>query len=111
MSTLECAELNFLLDRDGSIIAFQERDQSWAGALAFSSEELARRFVATSRLEVAEVAAVALDDHTSLNALITALKKRPTCGVTPKTRNRSFVDIATLAYSPAVPTVTAVSKL
>ena len=77
MSTLDCAELNFLLDRAGSIIAFQEKDQSWAGALAFSSEELARRFVTTSNLEVAEVAAVALDDRASLTALITALKKRP----------------------------------
>ena len=77
MSTLDCAELYFLLDRDGSIIAFQEKDQSWAGALAFSSEDLARRFVGTSRLEVAEVAAVALDDRASLTALIMALKKRP----------------------------------
>ncbi len=77
MSTLDCAELYFLLDRDGSIIAFQEKDQSWAGALAFSNEDLARRFVATSRLEVAEVAAVALDDRASIAALITALKKRP----------------------------------
>ena len=77
MSTLECAELNFLLDREGAIIAFQEKDASWAGALAFSSEENARRFVAISQLEVAEVAAVALDDRGSVAALVTALKRRP----------------------------------
>ena len=77
MSTIDCAELHFLLDSDSSIIAFQEKDQSWAGALAFSSEEKARRFVTTSRLEVAEVAAIALDDRDSVTALVTALKRRP----------------------------------
>ena len=77
MNTLDCAELHFLLDRDGAIIAFQEKDQSWAGALAFSSEENAREFARQSRLEVAEIAAIALDDRASVAALITALKRRP----------------------------------
>jgi len=77
VSTLNCAELNFLLDRDGAIIAFQEKDQSWAGALAFSSEALARRFVAASRLEVTDVAGIATDDSDSIGALIIAMKKRP----------------------------------
>jgi hypothetical protein len=77
VSKLECAELHFLLDRDSSIIAFQEKEQSWAGALAFSSEEKARRFVTISRLEVAEVAAIALDDRDSVAALVAALKRRP----------------------------------
>ena len=77
MNSLDCGELNFLLDREGAIIAFQEKEQSWAGALVFSSEELARRFIAASRLDVAEVAAVASDDHESIAALIAAMKKRP----------------------------------
>ena len=77
MSTLSCEELNFLLDREGAIIAFQEKDQSWAGALVFSTVELARRFVAASRLEVADVASIATNDSESIAALITAIKKRP----------------------------------
>ena len=77
MNALDCNELNFLLDREGAIIAFQEKEQSWAGALVFSSEALARRFIAASRLEVAEVAAVASNDRESVAALIAAMKKRP----------------------------------
>lgn len=77
MSSLDSAELNFLLDGAGAIIAFQEKDQSWAGALAFSSEALARGFIAASHLEVAEVATVDVADRESIAALITALKKRP----------------------------------
>ena len=77
MNTLECPELHFLLDSGGAIIAFQEKDQSWAGALAFSTEESARRFVQQSRLEVAEIAAVATDDRASISALIAAMKRRP----------------------------------
>ena len=60
MSTLNCTELNLLLDNEGSVIAFQEKDQSWAGALAFSTEEKAVEFVKASHLEVAEVAAIDL---------------------------------------------------
>jgi hypothetical protein len=77
MSVLECEELIFLLDRTGSIIAFQEKEQSWAGALAFSSDARAQDFIAASRVEVAEVAALALNDHAGLAALIYAVKKRP----------------------------------
>jgi hypothetical protein len=77
VSTLDSAELNFLLDHAGAIIAFQEKDQSWAGALAFSSEALAHRFIAASHLEVAEVATVDVADRVGIAALITALKKRP----------------------------------
>jgi hypothetical protein len=72
-----CAELYFLLDNGGAIIAYQEKDQSWAGALAFSSEELARKFIETSRLDVAEVAAVATDDIEGVAALVAAMKRRP----------------------------------
>ncbi len=77
MSTLNCTELNLLLDNEGSVIAFQEKDQSWAGALAFSTEEKAVEFVKASHLEVAEVAAIDLADEASVAALITALKRRP----------------------------------
>ena len=44
MKALALKELHFLLDAGGALIAFQEKDQSWAGALVFSSEELARKF-------------------------------------------------------------------
>jgi len=77
MNTLGCEELHFLLDGAGAIIAYQEKDQSWAGALAFSSEDMARKFVELSRLDVAEIAAVALDDRASIAALIAAVKLRP----------------------------------
>ncbi|HTT77077.1 MAG TPA: hypothetical protein VMF50_14000 [Candidatus Binataceae bacterium] len=70
-------ELHFLLDREGALIAFQEKDHSWAGALAFSSEDLARRLADQSRLEAAEIAVIDTGDHASVAALITTLKRRP----------------------------------
>lgn len=76
MNALGLKELHFLLDASGALIAFQEREQSWAGALAFSSEDLARGFVAISHLEVAELASLATDDRASIAALIAALKRR-----------------------------------
>ncbi len=77
MNPFDFPELYFLIDAAGALIAFQEKDESWAGALAFSSEERARGFVAQSRLEVAEVAAIATDDSASVAALIAAVKRRP----------------------------------
>jgi hypothetical protein len=77
VTALDCNELHFLLDRQGAIIAFQEKEQSWAGALAFSSEERAREFIQSSNLEVAELATVEVANQATLAALITALKKRP----------------------------------
>ncbi len=77
MSGLETAELHFLLDRAGAVIAFQEKDQSWAGALAFSSQENARRFIEISRVEVSEIATLATDDQEGIAGLIAALKQRP----------------------------------
>ena len=77
MKTLALKELHFLLDPAGALIAFQEKDKSWAGALMFSSEDLARRFVAASHLEVAEIASLATDDRASIAALIASLKRRP----------------------------------
>lgn len=77
MSAIPAAELHFLLDRSGAVIAFQQKDESWAGALAFSTEEHARRFIAASRVDAAEIAAIATDDHEAIAALLAALKKRP----------------------------------
>lgn len=77
MNPFGCDELHFLLDREGAIIAYQEKDQSWAGALTFSSEERARKFAELSRLDAAEIAAIAIDDHASVAALIVAVKRRP----------------------------------
>jgi hypothetical protein len=77
LSAIASHELHFLLDADGALIAFQEKEQSWAGALVFSSEELARRFIALSNLDVAEIASLATDDHASIAALIAAMKRRP----------------------------------
>jgi len=74
---LGCEELYLLLDSDGAIVAYQEKEQSWAGALAFSSEELATNFLQASRLEAAEIVAIDTEDGSNLRALITALKRRP----------------------------------
>jgi hypothetical protein len=77
VSPISCKELYFLLDADSAIVAYQEKEQSWAGALAFSSEQLARKFLQTSHLEVAEIVAIDAEDHPNLRALITTLKRRP----------------------------------
>lgn len=77
MTSLDCGELHFLLDNSGAIIAFQEKDRAWAGALAFSSEERASEFTAAANLEVAEIATIPLSDQESITALISAIKKRP----------------------------------
>jgi hypothetical protein len=77
LSAIVSKELHFLLDADGALIAFQEKEQSWAGALVFSTEELARRFIALSHLDVAEIASLATDDHGSIAALIATMKRRP----------------------------------
>jgi hypothetical protein len=74
LNTLECKELHFLLDNEGAFIAYQEEGKSWAGALAFSSEDLARKFVELSHLDAAEIAAVATDDRESIAALVAAMK-------------------------------------
>jgi hypothetical protein len=77
VNPIGCKELYFLLDTDGAIIAYQERDQSWAGALAFSSEELAMNFLRASNLEVAEIAALDVEDGSNVRTLISSLKRRP----------------------------------
>lgn len=77
MKSLALKDLHFLLDAEGALIAFQEKDQSWAGALVFSSEDRARRFIELSHLDVAEIASLAVDDRESIGALIAAMKRRP----------------------------------
>ncbi|MBV8054023.1 MAG: hypothetical protein JOZ29_21105 [Deltaproteobacteria bacterium] len=77
MNSIDCKELYFLLDADGAVVAYQEKEQSWAGALAFSSEALARNFLQVSHLEVAEIVAVETEDQPNLRTLIAALKRRP----------------------------------
>lgn len=77
MSAEDYGELYFLLDRAGAIIAFQEKEQSWAGALAFSSELLAQDFIAASRLAVHEIATLDSGDREGVAGLVRALKKRP----------------------------------
>jgi hypothetical protein len=76
VNPIGCKEFYFLLDPEGAIVAYQEKELSWAGALAFSSEELARNFLHASHLEAAEIVAVDTEDHANLRTLITTLKRR-----------------------------------
>jgi hypothetical protein len=68
-------ELYFILDR-GSFVVYQEKDASWVGVIAFSSEEKAREFAAASKLEASEIAAVSTADADSLGRLINQVKRR-----------------------------------
>jgi hypothetical protein len=77
VNPIGCKDLYFLLDADGAIVAYQEKEQSWAGALAFSSEELARNFLRVSHLEASEIVAIDTGDRPNLRALITTFKRRP----------------------------------
>ncbi|HKV53131.1 MAG TPA: hypothetical protein VJN94_00690 [Candidatus Binataceae bacterium] len=77
MNSSGCKELYFLLDRGGAIVAYQEKEQSWAGALAFSSEELAQKFLTASNLEASEIAAIDAEDREALGGLVATLKRRP----------------------------------
>jgi hypothetical protein len=77
VNAIDCRELYFLLDSDGAIVAYQEKEQSWAAALAFSSEEVARDFLQASHLEAAEIVAIDTEDRSSLGAMIIGLKRRP----------------------------------
>ncbi|MFZ2061584.1 MAG: hypothetical protein WAU82_11280 [Candidatus Binatus sp.] len=69
-------ELHLLLDSAGALIVFQEKGASWAGALAFSSEDKAREFCRTSNLDAAEVAAISTTDPEAVGALIASIKRR-----------------------------------
>ncbi len=72
----DLAEIYFLLDGAGSLVVYQEKDTSWLGVLAFSSEANAREFIAASKLDVSDVVAIAASDAESIAGLIAQVKKR-----------------------------------
>lgn len=76
MSALTVKELHLLLDSAGALIVYQEDGTHWSGVLGFSSQQRAREFVATSRLEVAEIAAIDPADPVQASSLVNALKQR-----------------------------------
>ena len=76
MSSSPPKELHLLLDSAGALIVFQEKGASWAGVLAFSSEDKAREFCRTSNLDAAEVAAISADDTQAVVTLIASIKRR-----------------------------------
>jgi hypothetical protein len=69
-------ELHLLLDRDGSLIVFQETGSSWAAVLAFTSEDKARDFLAASHLEAGEIASLDGADPENVAALVANVKRR-----------------------------------
>ncbi|MFZ0889374.1 MAG: hypothetical protein WA005_13050 [Candidatus Binataceae bacterium] len=76
MSALDSKEFHLLLDRDGRLIVYEEKDTAWAGLLAFSTEQWAREFANASKLEVGEIASLAADDRESIAALVREVKRR-----------------------------------
>ncbi len=76
MSSAIPRELHLLLDSAGALIVFQEKGATWAGVLAFSSEDKAREFCRTSNLDAAEVAAISTDDPQAVATLIASIKRR-----------------------------------
>lgn len=76
MSSALAKELYLLLDSAGALIVFQEKDVSWAGVLAFTSEEKAREFCRVSNLDASEVVAISADDRDAVAALIKSIKRR-----------------------------------
>jgi hypothetical protein len=76
LNPLGCDEIHLLLDSRGALVAYQETDTAWAGLLAFSSEELARRFCRDSALEAAELVAISVKDEASVAAMLKELKRR-----------------------------------
>lgn len=76
MNAAGSRELHLLLDRDGSLIVFQETGNAWAGVLAFTSEDKARDFIAASHLEVSEIATIDSADADSVAALVANVKRR-----------------------------------
>jgi hypothetical protein len=69
-------ELHLLLDSSGALIVFQEKGASWAGVLAFSSEDHAREFCRISNLDAAEVGAISTGDAQAVAGLIASIKRR-----------------------------------
>jgi hypothetical protein len=76
LSALAAKELHFLLDEDGALVAFQEKNASWMSALAFSSEERAQEFLAASGANASEIVSLASSDSESISQLIRTLKQR-----------------------------------
>jgi hypothetical protein len=76
MSAIAAKQLHLLLDRAGALIVYQEEGTHWAGVLGFSSEERARKFVATSHLEAAETGAIDPAEPAQVASLINAVKQR-----------------------------------
>jgi hypothetical protein len=70
------SELHFLLDSSGALIVFQEKDASWVGVLAFSTEDNAREFCRVSNLDAAEIASISPADPEAVAALIRSVKHR-----------------------------------
>ena len=70
------SEIHFLLDGGGSIVVYQEKDTSWLGVLAFSSEAKARAFVEARKLDVSDIVAIDACDAASIAGMITQVKKR-----------------------------------
>ena len=69
-------EIHLLLDSAGALIVFQEKGASWAGVLAFSSEDKARDFCRVSNLDAAEIAAISTADPDAVATLIASIKRR-----------------------------------
>jgi hypothetical protein len=69
-------EFHFLLDSTGALIVFQETGSPWANVLAFSTENRAREFIRQSKLEVAEIAAIAASNEGEMAKLIRSVKPR-----------------------------------
>jgi hypothetical protein len=69
-------ELHLLLDSAGALIVFQEKGATWAGVVAFSSEDKAREFCRVSNLDAAEVAAISTGDTEAVAGLIASIKRR-----------------------------------
>jgi hypothetical protein len=69
-------EIHLLLDSGGALIVFQEKGATWAGVLAFTSEDKAREFCRQSHLDAAEIGAIATDDREAVAALVNSIKRR-----------------------------------
>jgi hypothetical protein len=69
-------EMHLLLDSAGALIVFQEKGATWAGVLAFSSEDKAREFCRVSNLDACEVAAISTGDSDAVAGLIASIKRR-----------------------------------
>jgi hypothetical protein len=76
LSAAGTRELHLLLDREGSLIVFQETGSSWAGVLAFTSETLARDFLAVSHFEASEIVSIDADDAQNVATLVANVKRR-----------------------------------